>query len=459
MQATYNPWLVAFSITVAVLVSYTALSLAARVSAASPGLAKVWLVGGSLTMGIGIWSMHFIGMLAFSLPIVLRYDVATTLVSLVVAVLTSGCALWIASRAALGLRRLAGGACLMGAGICVMHYAGMSAITIQPMIVYDPLVVSASIVIAVAASFAALWLAFTLRSGHSRRLTLSRLTAAAVMGLAISGMHYCGMAASRFSRGAFCVGGLPIQNQWLAVIVSLFTVALLAIVLISAVFDSHLQSRSMAQAARLKEINAGMQAQAAKAQSALRALEHFHYALDQLASVAVTDLRGVITYANQKFCEISGYSRGELLGRTHAILKSGAHSPELYQAIWTTINAGNMWRGELCNRKKSGELYWVDTSIVPYRDEAGNVTQFVSIRTEITQRKLAQDLLAAQEARSRSSEERLRQISDGLPAMISYWDTHEICGFANLAHFERFRPDPGTDRRHVVRRVVRCQPG
>src|SRR5450631_246370 len=91
MQATYNIWLVALSVAVAVLVSYTALSLAARVAAAKAAAARVWLICGAITMGIGIWSMHFIGMLAYSLPIGLRYDVPTTLLSLVIAVLTSGC--------------------------------------------------------------------------------------------------------------------------------------------------------------------------------------------------------------------------------------------------------------------------------------------------------------------------------------------------------------------------------
>jgi diguanylate cyclase len=167
MQAVYNPWLVLLSVVVAVLVSYTALALAARVAAASPRQVWFWRIGGAVAMGVGIWSMHFIGMMAFSLPIVLRYDVATTLKSLAVAILTSGCAIGIAGGAHLGWRRLVGGALLMGTGICAMHYSGMTAIQIVPMIVYDPFMVVASAVIAVGASFSALWLAFKLRHGHS----------------------------------------------------------------------------------------------------------------------------------------------------------------------------------------------------------------------------------------------------------------------------------------------------
>jgi two-component system sensor histidine kinase/response regulator len=443
MQATYNSWFVTLSIAVAVLTSYTALALAARVAASQSAMAaRVWLIGGAVTMGIGIWSMHFIGMLAYSVDFGLRYDITTTLLSLIVAISTSACALWFSGGVQLGSGRLAGGALLMGSGISIMHYSGMSAIRVTPAIAYDPVLVAASVALAVAASFAALWLVFKLRSGHSWLLTASRVTAALVMGLAISGMHYVGMAASRFSRGAYCIGGVAMDNHWLPGIVGLVTIALLAIVLITGVFDAHLQSHTLAQAERLRAVNAELQREAARAQSALRSLDHFHYALDQQASVAVTDLHGVITYANEYFSRLSGYSRDELLGRSHAIINSGMHSADLYAAMWATILAGNIWRGELCNRKKNGDIYWVDASIVPYKDDTGRVTQFISIRTEITQRKLAQDLLAEQEARSRASEERLRQISDSLPALIAYWDRDMICRFANLAHFERFGLTP-----------------
>ena len=399
MQATYNLWLVLLSVGVAILVSYTALSLAARVAASSAGLHRIWLLGGSFAMGTGIWSMHFIGMMAFSLPIALRYDIPTTLVSLGVAIVTSAAAIYIAAGASLGWKRLAYGSAAMGAGICVMHYSGMSAIRIQPAIEYDSALVALSILVAVGASYAALWLAFRLRSGHSWKLNLARLSAALIMGLAISGMHYIGMAASRFRPGAFCIGGTPIDSEWLGMVIGLITVALLAIALITSIFDAHLQSRGALQAARLREINALLEAQAGKAQQISRELQHFHYALDQQASVAVTDIAGTITYVNDTFCKITEYARSELIGKSHASLKSGEHPESFYRLMWQTILAGNVWRGEICNRAKSGKLYWLDASIVPYKNEQGAITQFVTIRTEITQRKMAQDALAAQEAR------------------------------------------------------------
>jgi NO-binding membrane sensor protein with MHYT domain/signal transduction histidine kinase len=259
MQATYNTWLVALSVLVAMVVAYTALKLAARVADAGRTGGRLWLLGGAVAMGTGIWSMHFIGMLAFSLPIPLRYGIATTLASLAIAIITSGFALAIASRPQLGLRRLTIGAIVMGAGISAMHYSGMAAITIVPMIKYAWHLVAASILIAVTASFAALWLAFKLRSGESRHIALARAIAAVVMGLAISGMHYTAMAAAKFGAGSYCLGGAAFDNGWLALTIGLVALGVLGLTLITAVYDAHLGSRIRQDAIRLEQVNAALQ--------------------------------------------------------------------------------------------------------------------------------------------------------------------------------------------------------
>ena len=163
MTATYNYWLVFVSVLVAILASYTALDLATRITASHGRAARVWLVGGAFSMGVGIWSMHFVGMLAFHLPIPMGYDVPVTLLSLLIAIVVSGFALFIVSRDTLSARNLIVGGILMGLGICAMHYTGMAAMETYPPITYDPMLFSASVAIAIAASFAALWIAFTLR--------------------------------------------------------------------------------------------------------------------------------------------------------------------------------------------------------------------------------------------------------------------------------------------------------
>jgi NO-binding membrane sensor protein with MHYT domain/PAS domain-containing protein len=259
MQATYNFWLVTLSVIVAVVVSYTALTLAGRVAAAERTGGRLWLLGGAVAMGVGIWSMHFIGMLAYSVPIPLRYNVFTTLASLVIAMLTSGFALGIAGRRDLSAGRLAASSVVMGAGICAMHYTGMAAIQIMPVISYDPKLVAASILIAVSASFAALWLAFRLRGGQSGLMLLARMGAALAMGCAISGMHYTAMAASMLAPGAYCWGGAAFDNGWLALTIALIALGVLSITLITAVYDAHMDSRTRHDALRLASLNADLQ--------------------------------------------------------------------------------------------------------------------------------------------------------------------------------------------------------
>jgi len=255
LYGSYEPWLVACSLIVAMLAAYTALTMASRVSTAQGSARRGWLAGGACAMGFGIWSMHFIGMLSFRLPVPLGYDLAITFYSLLLAVAASAFALWLVSRERLPVKRLLLGAGLMGAGIASMHYVGMAALRMQPGIDYDLAWLAASIAIAIAASGAALWIAFRLRASGHRRLL--RAAAAATMGVAIVGMHYTGMAAARFAPDSWCGaardGGVPVQ--WLAVLVIVVTLAILGIALIVSVLDRQMQSRTSRLARSLAQAN------------------------------------------------------------------------------------------------------------------------------------------------------------------------------------------------------------
>ncbi|WP_233855776.1 putative bifunctional diguanylate cyclase/phosphodiesterase [Paraburkholderia sp. HD33-4] len=238
MQSSYNFWLVAISFAVATLASYTALDLTGRIFLlASARRRQAWRLGGALALGVGIWSMHFVAMLAFSLPIPLGYDLATTACSLALAIGASYLALFLTTQQRLTPGRLLTGGVVMGIGIAGMHYTGMAALRMAPAIHYQPVWFAASIAIAIGASSAALWMARALSNEHERHIARKRLAAALVMGVAISGMHYTGMAAADFAPGAICGAANDIDAHWLATSLILVTFAVLIVTLMLSRFD------------------------------------------------------------------------------------------------------------------------------------------------------------------------------------------------------------------------------
>jgi NO-binding membrane sensor protein with MHYT domain len=252
MQSNYNPGLVAFSLLIATLASYTALDLADRISLLAYARARqIWLAGGALAMGIGIWSMHFIGMLSFSLSTPLGYDFAVTLYSLIIAVLVSWFALFIVTRKRLGMVRLFAGGILMGLGIASMHYVGMAALLMQPAIHYEPAIFTASILIAIAASTAALWGAHTLRGTDRDHVMRKRIGTACIMGVAIAGMHYTGMAAANFAPGSICGAASRIRPELLAAAV----IPSALIILVVTLLLFHLDARAKFLADSVARLN------------------------------------------------------------------------------------------------------------------------------------------------------------------------------------------------------------
>jgi len=279
MPQHYHHGLVLVSVLVAILASYTALTLALRIRVATRQAAPAWLVGGGLAMGIGIWSMHFVGMLALQLPIDIAYDVWITFLSLLIAIVVSSFALRIASRERVSGLPLFAAGIAMGIGICAMHYVGMAAIDIAPPIRYDPLWVAASFAIAIAASFAALRVAFASR--EERGAWPYRTAAGAVgMGFAISGMHYAGMVAAQFPADAATSSYSFVDKGWLAGAVTAITL----FVLVAALALSFLEARAAARAA-------SMQASLAQANETSRAKDEFlamlgHELRNPLASIS-----------------------------------------------------------------------------------------------------------------------------------------------------------------------------
>ena len=200
--------------------------------------------------------MHFIGMLAFRLPVAVAYDLPITLLSMVIAIIVSALALFILRRPELGANNLIIGAILMGIGISAMHYVGMFAMQMSPPIRYDPPLFVASVLIATGASLAALWIAFQLRWKRSKLAILAKLGSAGVMGLAITGMHYTGMAAAQFAPGSVCIAATAggINTTVLAIAIGGGTMAILILTLIVSALDAHFALNNARLAQSLQKI-------------------------------------------------------------------------------------------------------------------------------------------------------------------------------------------------------------
>jgi PAS domain S-box-containing protein len=168
-------------------------------------------------------------------------------------------------------------------------------------------------------------------------------------------------------------------------------------------------------------------------------------ALDHAAIVATTDVTGKITYVNDKFCEISGYSREELIGQDHRIINSGLHSKEFIRNLWVTIANGRVWHGELRNRAKDGHLYWVDTTIVPFLDDRGKPYQYIAIRADITARKAAEERLAQQAALARLGQ---------MAAVVAHEVKNPLAGIKGAVQVLMSRRPPGDPETTVMHDIV-----
>jgi two-component system, sporulation sensor kinase A len=178
----------------------------------------------------------------------------------------------------------------------------------------------------------------------------------------------------------------------------------------------------------------------------LKDLADLKYALDQSSIVATTDRRGLITFANDKFCEISKYSREELIGRDHRIINSGHHPKEFFRDLWQTIGSGQIWRGEIKNRAKDGTYYWVDTTIVPFLDDHGKPYQYMAIRNDITERKRAEAILFEQAALARLG---------SMAAVVAHEVKNPLAGLKGALEILRTRVQGVSEQRVIGEMITR----
>jgi len=370
LPGSYDYGLVALSVLIAILASYTALDLAGRVTAARGWARLTWLTGGAIAMGLGIWSMHYIGMLAFSLPVPVRYFLPTVVMSLLAAIFASAVALYVASRQTMGPLPAAIGSIIMGSGIAGMHYIGMAAMRLSGECMYDMRLVSLSVVLAIVISLVALWLTFRLR-GEMRGTGWRKIASALVMGAAIPVMHYTGMAAVSFAPS-----GVPADWSHALSISSLGVAAITIVtfmVLGVAILTSFLDRRFSAQTLELESSEA-----------------RYRLLFERsLAGVYRITLEGRILDCNDAFSRIFGYaSRAEHLAHAANDHYLGPADREAYSARLQEQKA--LTNFERCLRRKDGNPVWVleNATFLDGKNGAPGVIEGTLI--DITERKQAE---------------------------------------------------------------------
>jgi PAS domain S-box-containing protein len=387
LTGSYDYNEVARSVLIAIVASYAALDLTGRVTPARGRVRLAWLSGGAIAMGIGIWAMHFKGMLALRLPVPVEYHWPTVLASLLVAILASGVALYVASCRKIGVVAALTGSTFMATGIAGMHYIGMAAMRLPAITRYSPLLVTCSILLAILFSLIALLMAFHLRE-ETRWSVPRRLGSATVMGVAVSAMHYTGMAAASFIPASpadlsHAVTISPLANNGIA------TVTL--IVIVAAITTSSVDRRRNEGRLRLVIDTAPAMLHSARPD-------------------------GYVDFFNKRWLEYVGVSLDDLLGWRWTNVFHPEDVEDVVRKWRSSVATGKPFEAEARLRRADGEYRLMLLRKVPLRDEAGSIVKWYGSATDIEERKRAEQEL-------RQAEEHIRAILEYSPNWIFLKDT------------------------------------
>jgi two-component system sensor histidine kinase/response regulator len=391
MVRSYDLPLVILSVLIAVLASYAALDLAGRVTSARGRARSVWLSGGATAMGIGIWSMHYVGMLAFRLPIPVQYDWPTVFISLLAAVFASAIALFVVSRKKMGPIQAIIGSVFMGSAIAGMHYIGMAAMRLPAMCHYSRGIVMISVVLAIVISFVALWLTFHFR-GETRSGGWQKTLSAVVMGAAVPVMHYTGMAAASFTPSMSTKGdvshALSISSVGTTSII-VVTFMVLGLTVLTSVFDRRFS------------------AQALELESSERRYQQIVVATALDAFVGM-DSKGLVVDWNQQAEATFGWPRDEAMGQVLAQMIVPeryriAHEKGLRHFLVSGEGPVLSKRIEITALHRDGHEFPVELMISVL--QSGGALLFAAFVRDITERKHSEQALrAAKEAAEAASE-------------------------------------------------------
>jgi len=420
-RASYSIPLVLLSIGIAIFASYTALFVSQLASQTDDKLIRQTLIAiGGVTLGIGIWSMHFVGMLGFSISCGISYDPLITAFSMIPGILAGIFSIHIINlqNNQRSWQSHTLGGLVFGSGVGLMHYSGMAAMQMDAFLRYEPKLFVLSILVAVILATLALWIRDGIGKVLPKLKPYKLLIASCFMGLAVSGMHYTAMAAAYFLIGdvnAAAKLDSGIEPTFLAIIVSSVTGLLIGSVLLYVYIQLSI---------KIKRINTELT-------KVNNQLKFQTIALDNHAIVSIANVKGDITYVNDKFVTASGYERREIIGQNHRLIKSHEHSNDFYKQMWETITQGDIWQGEIKNLSKNGCETWLNSTIVPFLDPKTNKPyQYVTVRTDISHIKETEASLR----KSKIAAEREAEESQTLQKLLRFSiESHDLKTYLELS--------------------------